>query len=119
VRSTILVVDDDNGVRRVVSLLLELDGHRIFSAHDVPSALAFARDHSGPLHLLVTDVYIPGGNAPALVQGLAELGRTMPVLYLSGYAKPDLGLAVESSCFLTKPFVPADLTEAVLRLLDR
>ena len=118
-RATILVVEDDASVRAVVTLLLELEGHRVFSAGDVPSALEFGKTHPGPIDLLVTDVCLPGGNAPTLVNRLEALGRTMPVLYLSGYARPEGGLPGRVSLYLTKPFVPQQLANAVLCLLDR
>jgi len=120
VRSTILVVEDDAAVRRVLTLLLELDGHRVLAAHDVPSALALAQSHRGVIDLLVTDIVLPGGGASALLEGLDALGRSLPVLYLSGSPRPESGgLPERPSLFLAKPFVPDRLSDAVHELLGR
>lgn len=119
VRATILIVEDDPSVRRVVTLLLELEGHRVTAHEDVRSALDFAEDHPGGIDLLVADIRVPGGNAPALVAGLAALGHEPPILYMSGYGKPDTPLPGAESLYLTKPFVPVQLIEAVERLLGR
>src|SRR4051794_31887878 len=117
VRAAILVVDDDPSVRAVVSLILELEGHRVVTAHDVPSALELVSKDEPLIDLLVADMCLPGGNAPALVRGLEQMGLRLPVLYLSGYGRPEEALPGRESLYLTKPFVPNRLASAVLSLL--
>jgi two-component system cell cycle sensor histidine kinase/response regulator CckA len=118
---TLLVVDDDQGVRKLLVDLLSPRAHRILEACNGKDAIAVARQHPGSIHLLITDLVMPelGG-----IELAAELRRTDPslrVLYLSGYA--DDAAWVEKmrepgTHFLPKPFLPGDLLLAVRQILE-
>ncbi len=110
---TILLVEDEPGVRSVAQRMLERSGHRVRSYGDPGEALAFAIASPGSFDALVTDVTMPGLSGPALAERLESLRPGLPVLFISGHAR----LEVPGRC-LAKPFAAEELTSAVRELLD-
>jgi PAS domain S-box-containing protein len=111
---TILLVEDNESVRELARTLLADSGYAVLEAECPDKAIEIARQHSGPIHLLLTDVIMPGMNGPALARNLAPLRPEMRVLYMSGYTgftHPDI-LDSEAP-LLPKPFT----REALLRKL--
>ncbi|MCU0290892.1 MAG: PAS domain S-box protein [Thermoanaerobaculaceae bacterium] len=104
---TVMVVEDDAMVRRLVSEILAGSGCSVLSAGSPDECLERLADHDGPLHLLVTDVIMPGLNGREL---FAEVARRYPgikVLYISGYTRNVIahhGVLEEGINFLQKPF---------------
>src|SRR5262249_25835611 len=119
---TVLVCDDDDDVRKLLVDLLGLRAYRILQARNGKHALAVAAEHAGPIHLLVTDVVMPELGGIPLATELRRLHPALRVLYLSGYPE-DARLLSEplgtDTRFLAKPFLPADLTHAVISMLER
>ncbi|MGH9662677.1 MAG: PAS domain S-box protein, partial [Bryobacteraceae bacterium] len=118
---TILVVEDENGVRRMVRDMLRRLGYRILEAADGPAALKLVRDHSQPIHLLLTDVVMPGLDGRELAESLMPLCGGLKVLYMSGYTDDAIlrhGLQQIGMLFLAKPFTPDDLAQKVREALD-
>jgi DNA-binding NtrC family response regulator len=115
---TILVVEDDSAVRQLVRVALELQGHAVVDAAEPAEALEIAAAIGRPIHLLVSDVWLPRSNVRALVAGLIELGLDLPVLYLSGDCDPPPNLPGWRTLFLAKPFELEQLERAVDQLLD-
>ena len=118
---TILLVEDEDGVRRLARIALERSGYRVLEAASVDDAARIARDHDGPIHLVLSDVIMPPGDGPPLRQTLAELRPNVPVLYMSGYADDAIvrhGILVEATPFLQKPFTREELTGKVREVLD-
>ncbi len=115
---TILVVDDDGGVRAVARASLAAYGYLVLCADSGEAALRLARNHPGPVDLLITDVVMPGMDGPELA---ATVGRERPglrVLFMSGY--PDRRApADEADACLAKPFTPTELARAVQQALAR
>jgi signal transduction histidine kinase len=116
---TILVVEDEEQLRTLVSLILQQQGYTVLESRDVHEAVRLCEQHSGPLHLLLTDVVMPGMNGPDLAQQLTLLRPEMKVLYMSGYT--DSAVARHSitseTPFIQKPFSPATLNQKVRDLL--
>ncbi|HVY29551.1 MAG TPA: ATP-binding protein [Polyangiaceae bacterium] len=118
---TVLVCDDDEGVRKLLLDILEFRAYKVLEATNGLHALELAREHDGPIHLLITDLVMAklGG-----VELAAELRKTRPelaVLYISGYTEQPELLAVPlgpRTQFLAKPFLPGDLTSAVGSMLS-
>ena len=109
---TILFVEDDPAVRALVVRVLEAHGYDVVAAGDAKDALSAAAAHSGDIHLLVTDVVMPGWNGRELADKLAETRPGMRVLYLSGYADDALlrrGVTARHTWLLQKPFDTAAL----------
>jgi DNA-binding response OmpR family regulator len=116
VGATILLVEDDPGLRTLVRGVLERECHTVLVAGDGDEALSLACAHD--VDLLVSDLLLPTGSARSLVTELQRLGREPPVLYISGYAEPLAPLPGRKALFLGKPFALTDLTSSVAILLE-
>jgi len=118
---TILVVEDSEPLRKLAEIFLKESGYSILSAADGQQALQTARQHPGPIHLLLTDVVMPGMNGRVLGERLAPSQPGMKVLYMSGYADSFIAghRVLESGTHLLhKPFTQETLTRKVRELLD-
>ncbi len=115
---TILLVEDEDSVRRLASLLLERSGYRLLVASSAEEALETARAHAGPIELLLTDVVLPGMNGRRLADLLTPERPSMKVVFASGYFD-ERGILEPGSDFIQKPFNPETLARAVRRALDR
>ena len=118
---TILLVEDELVVRRLVAEILESTGYSVLQAGDGPSALELLRRHTGPLDLLVTDVVMPGMSGPDVAGAVAAMRPGTRVLYISGYTDASVGqhgVLEPGIAFLQKPFDADDLTRKVREVLD-
>ncbi|MHB1167789.1 MAG: hybrid sensor histidine kinase/response regulator [Longimicrobiales bacterium] len=108
---TVLVVDDEDAVRRLTVRVLELSGWSVIEAASGEQALHTMQGRGASIDLLITDVMMRGMNGVDLVSKLRASGSDVPVLFVSGYAgeEPDFGDGV----FLAKPFSPPALLQAV------
>ncbi len=120
-RETVLLVEDEPGVRRLVNETLRLHGYTVLEARHGIEALLTGAKHLGPIHLLLTDVVMPQMSGPEVAEKLATVRPEVKVLYMSGY--PDHpafskgGVDTEHS-FLQKPFTPSTLAQKVREVLD-
>ena len=118
---TVLVVEDDPMVRRLIALALGKAGHHVVEAESGEAAITMIEARAvAPPHLLVTDVVMPGASGVQVAERFVIAYPGVPVLFISGYANEVLasqGLRRASSAFLAKPFTPGDLLRAVTRLL--
>jgi two-component system cell cycle sensor histidine kinase/response regulator CckA len=109
---TVLVVDDDASVRRLVSRVLTRRGFRVVEAEDGSAGLRLARSAPQPIVLLLTDVIMPGMTGTRLAEAMRAEHPDVRVLYMSGYSEDELGSRgapeVAGAC-ITKPFTPAVL----------
>lgn len=121
-RGTVLLVEDEPAVRKVVRGMLERQGHEVLEARDGEEGLALARSHLGAVDLLITDVVMPVMSGPELAERLAAIAPSIPVLYTSGYTDdavvPNATLH-QDSAFLHKPFDMDSLRVKVLELLAK
>jgi signal transduction histidine kinase len=118
---TILVVEDESAVLTLSRRALEAQGYVVLAASDGPAALRLVERHGGTIHLLVTDVVMPGLSGHELAGKLAVLRPGIRVLYMSGYpgdAVVQHGTLPEGSAFLQKPFSPDGLARKVRDVLD-
>ena len=118
---TVLIVEDEPVVRNLaVRKLVEL-GYHVLPAADGPEALAISRAHAGEVHLLVTDVVMPGMNGRELAERLAAERPGLRVLYVSGFTDHAVvrhGVLEEGIAFLSKPFDLGDLARTVREVLS-
>jgi nitrogen-specific signal transduction histidine kinase len=117
---TVLLVEDEDGVRNFVRLALQMKGYTVLEATHGADALQVCEKWTGPVDLLVTDVVMPKMGGRELARRLTETNPRLRVLYLSGYTDDALlrdGF-VEGTPFLHKPFSPGDLARKVRELLD-
>ncbi|MGH7385568.1 MAG: PAS domain S-box protein, partial [Candidatus Rokuibacteriota bacterium] len=117
---TVLVVDDEPEVLSLATEILKRVGYSVLEASDGATALEVAQRNEGEIHLLVTDMVMPGISGRDLAGRLRALRTALPVLYISGYvqdASARSALASERSAFVAKPFTPELLTDRVRELL--
>ncbi len=118
---TLLVTEDEDGVRELVRTVLEIGGYRVLAAASAREALALAETHRGPIDLVVTDVVMPGMSGVELARRLKATRPAIGILYLSGYTEEEVirrGLLASSVRFLEKPFTPEALSAKVREILD-
>ncbi|MCC6649921.1 MAG: PAS domain S-box protein [Candidatus Eisenbacteria bacterium] len=121
-RETIVLVEDDDGVRELAQLLLERQGYRVLAFGRGAAAIEAVRNAAEPLHLLLTDVVMPGMNGRELSEAIRRLRPDIRVLFTSGYAADVLmqhGVTQERVEFLAKPYSIADLSRRVREVLER
>jgi two-component system, cell cycle sensor histidine kinase and response regulator CckA len=117
---TILLIEDDPSVRALARIVLGTHGYTVLEADGGESAMHFARDHPGPIHLLLTDVVMPGMSGRQLAEQIAELRSGIKVLYMSGYTDDAVvrhGVFQAETAFLQKPFTPGGMVQKVLEVL--
>jgi PAS domain S-box-containing protein len=117
---TVLVVEDDVGVRHLAVRVLVSYGYHVLEAEGGPEALLISEQHQEPIHLLLTDVVMPQMNGRELVSRLRGQRPGLPVLYMSGYtdsATLQLGALPPNTAFLPKPFSVEDLIRKVRTLM--
>jgi signal transduction histidine kinase/CheY-like chemotaxis protein len=118
---TVLVADDEEGVRRLASRILRTRGFAVLEAASGAEALLVARAWPGQIHLLVTDVVMPEMNGWELAKQLQDERPGLVTLYISGYsehAAGQQGLVDKKVHFLQKPFAAGALVQEVRKLLD-
>ena len=114
---TILVVDDDPGVRSLAKDVLEINGYTVLDTSDPRHALRIAREHPGPIELLLTDVVMPLMNGPELAERLVAIRPEIRVLFMSGFDVS--GILAPGAPLIAKPFDVRALPRRVRDLLDR
>ncbi len=115
---TILLVEDEASVRRLAQTVLRARGYQVLGAETAEAALEISRAHQEPIHLLLTDIVLPGMNGRRLAEILRSERPDTAVLYSSGYfdtrESPEGG-----DMLLRKPFTPGELVEKVRATLAR
>jgi PAS domain S-box-containing protein len=110
---TILLVEDEDGVRRVVETMLKRHGYQVLSSASSTDAMGLAERHQGEIDLLITDVVMPGMNGRKMAECMLMLRARMKVLYVSGY-----GESIDShAAFLQKPFTTDELALKIREVL--
>jgi CheY-like chemotaxis protein len=119
---TVVLVDDEDLVRRLVSRLLEKEGYRVLEVSTAEDGLAILSNGEG-VDLLLTDVTLPGMNGVELGRRALEERHDLRLICMSGSGEEEivsdlLARAVGKAAFLGKPFSPGELIEAVNNMLD-
>ena len=117
---TVLVVEDQEAVRTYTKVALERYGYQVIEAASGKKALAAARRHSGQIHLLLTDVILPGMNGRVLAESLKELRPNLKVVFMSGYSADLIahrGIIDAGVSYIVKPFSPNELAAKVRDVL--
>ena len=121
-QETILLVEDEPGIRNVTTLLLEMQGYRVFPASTPGEALELAKEHSDEIHMVMTDVVMPEMNGRDLTGNLLLICPNIKCLYMSGYTANVIahhGVLDENINFISKPFSLADLSAKVREVLGQ
>lgn len=118
--ATILLVEDNLEVRKLMQHILTSLGYVVLDAADGHMALTVAENHPGPIDVLVTDLVMPEIGGLELARRLAPIRREMRVLYVSGYADHEnasQALGDPTAAYLQKPFAPSDLASKIEEIL--
>ena len=119
---TVLVVEDQEKVRQLALRILKENGYQLLEAADGPAALALSESFGGPIHLLLTDVVMPGMTGRELAARMAQQRPQTRVLFISGYTADVIGRegALDPGvAYLPKPFTPAQLSVKVREVLGQ
>lgn len=118
---TVLLVEDELLVRELAKRILVRQGYRVLEAASGPEAIRVAEAHAAPLHLLLTDVVMPGLGGPEIVKRLRGRYPDLRVIFMSGYAESaifETRALTPGENFVLKPFSPQDLLKIVRATLD-
>jgi len=119
---TVLVVEDEDQVRSLTETMLTRQGYQVLAASSGPAALEIVREHPGEIHLMLTDVVMPGMTGVKLAQEVGKLRPAIRVLYMSGYTDASVngaGVFTKDMEYLEKPFTSATLQRKLREALRR
>jgi CheY-like chemotaxis protein len=119
---TVLLVEDEAGVRTLARLVLEKEGYTVIEAHNGCDALLLSQQHAGSIHLMATDIVMPNMSGPEVAKQLMALRPDMKILFLSGYTDDAIirhGFIDGDLPFLQKPFTKRALLKKVREVLDQ
>jgi CheY-like chemotaxis protein len=115
------LVEDEEAVRKLAHQVLDMNGYKVLVAADPAEALRLCRQHEGPIHLMITDVVMPGMSGRELAERLIATRPEMELVYMSGYTDDAIvhhGVLDAGVAFLQKPFTPDALGRKVREILD-
>ncbi len=118
---TILVVDDDANIRRLIADVLTALGYTCLSAADGDEALEIGKKQMAAIDLLLTDVVMPGMNGRALAEAMKALKPGLRVVFMSGYTENTIthyGILDQGLHYLAKPVTPPELARKIRSVLD-
>ena len=119
-KKTILIVDDEPEIRKLVGAMVNQFGHAALTADSGEHALVVYKNHKGPIELLITDVVQPGMSGPMLADKLTALQPDLKVLYISGYDNTHLVqkyVVERGHALLAKPFTTEELQREMRKIL--
>jgi CheY-like chemotaxis protein len=120
-RGTVLVVEDELAVRQVVAAALRSSGYKVLEASSGEEAMRRLSRHEGPLHLVLTDLVMPGMDGRKVADSVRTLHPEVKVVFMSGYTDGALlrhGISRMKGSFLQKPFTLEALTHKVREVLE-
>jgi len=119
---TVLIVEDDDSLLNLARKILQLLGYTVLKAENGEEALKVSEEHKGPIHLLLTDVVLPGMGGGELAECIQSHRPETKVLYMSGYTDDAIahqGVLAPGVNFLEKPFTMEGLAKKVREALDK
>ena len=115
-------MEDEEEVRKLALRVLERQGYEVLAARDGDEALIICERHQDPIHLMLTDVVMPGMSGHEVAKRLKSLHPEMKVLYMSGYTDNTIvlhGVLVEGVNYIQKPFTVDALTKKIREVLEQ
>jgi signal transduction histidine kinase/CheY-like chemotaxis protein len=120
-KATILVVEDDPGIRELASRVLSRYGYAVLTASGGEEARRVCHKHEGTIHVLLSDVVMPGMSGPKVAEMLTVMRPSIKVVYMSGYTDDAIvrhGVMAHDMSFIQKPFTPEGLHNKILEVLS-
>ena len=117
---TILLVEDDDAVRRLLGRVLRGRGYQVLEASSGEDAQSLFAAHEGTVHLLIADIIMSGLSGPELAKRLLAQARDLRLLYMSGYPEKQVlaQCSAVPAAFMHKPFTPGFLVDQVRQILE-
>jgi DNA-binding response OmpR family regulator len=118
---TVLLVEDEELLRKAVTELLDQIGYKVLPAANGEQALRVSRDYSEKIHLLITDVVMPGKGGPEVAKQLCAMRPDLKVIFISGYDDGSLapdGVLKPGTVLVSKPFSVRALSAKMREVLD-
>ena len=119
---TVLIVEDNDAVRRIAREFLKIKGYTVIEARGAMEAIQIVKNRGDQIDLVITDVLMPGMKGRELVERLADLRSDLKVLYMSAYTEDaaiNIGVLSPGTEFIEKPFSPDELAIKVRQVLGR
>lgn len=119
---TVLLVEDDEKLRKMAQKIFKSYGYTVFTASDSDEAFKISDEYKAIIHLLLTDLIMPGMNGKELAVRIESQRPEIKVLYMSGYAEYTIahqGILDKNTNFIQKPFLPDDLVRNARKVLDQ
>jgi two-component system, cell cycle sensor histidine kinase and response regulator CckA len=120
-QETILLVDDEPAILKMTAIMLTRQGYAVVAASSPGEAIRLAREHSGEIHLLITDVIMPEMNGPNLAKQLQSFCPNLKCLFMSGFTGDLItkhGVLEDGVFFIQKPFTAQTLAESMRKALE-
>ncbi|HKY21458.1 MAG TPA: response regulator [Vicinamibacterales bacterium] len=120
--ATILIVEDDPGIRELAAKVLGRYGYQVLTANGGDEARDICERHGGPIDVLLSDIVMPGMNGPTVAAMLKTIRPALKVVFMSGYTDDAIvrhGVKERDVPFLQKPFSPEQLVNKILEVLDK
>lgn len=118
--ATVLIVEDDAGIRDLSATILRRHGYTVLAAEGGDEARQICERHKGAIHVLLSDVMMPGMSVPMVAAMLRKTHPGLKVVFMSGYSSADVarhGVVQGEVPFLQKPFTPERLANTISEVL--
>jgi PAS domain S-box-containing protein len=115
-KGTVLVVDDEDAVRRTTARLVKSLGYEVFAASTLSEAVERATEHAGTIDMLLCDIALPGEDGRDLAAELVRLRPALKVLFMSGYSSDMQEMRLDGALFVQKPFSRDELAQKLAEL---
>jgi two-component system cell cycle sensor histidine kinase/response regulator CckA len=118
--ATVLIVEDDPGIRELSAKILRRRGYTVLAAEGGEEARQICERHEGVIHVLLSDVMMPGMDGPMVAKMLTSMRPGLKVVFMSGYSSADVerhGVGQGEAPFLQKPFTPERLATTISEVL--
>jgi DNA-binding NtrC family response regulator len=116
-KKSVLVVDDETGIREFLGMYLTSKDFKVFTADSADAARAIWKEQQGAIDLLITDVIMPGLNGKVLAEQLAREKPSLCIIFMSGYLPEEIAVESLQHAFFKKPFHPSELLEKIREVL--
>jgi len=120
-RETILIAEDERGIRNLACRVLEKHGYRVLSASNGEDALRVFEEHSEEIHLVLLDIIMPKMSGPAVMKEIRKINKELPILFSTGFSQnkdTSVSTLADDVHLLRKPYHTHELLKTIREILD-